>query len=602
MDSVIRLSAAVNKVNCGNPIDCLEEIKQVLAKMPACDIAVFPKLALLGSCGDFARNPAVTGQCSDALDELGELTREMDSYVLVGLCVDDGGNPASVIALLYHGELVAYIPTADNLPPFANGGFSEELVPQNTVFGCGDLRFCVMGCGLNHMLLSAAEIVETGCDLIIIPAYEPMYAGKYDEVRKYAEFLSKSAGVAVAVVNGGVGDTSSPWAFDGFVTICECGTELAATKAGYESFSCTVDLDIDIIRSTKKCRAFERPSHAIQLSGQKRGLLRQVDPNPFLPKENTPAYLTELFNLQVRSLVARMENIGISRLVVGVSGGLDSTVALFVSVAAVDTLGLPRENIVAISMPGFGTGDRTYFNALSLIKKTGASMRDISIKQSVSQHFEDIGHSGKKDSTYENAQARERSQILLDIANSVGGIVVGTGDLSESALGFCTFAGDHIANYNVNSCVTKTVLRTLAAHIAENNIIDGVADIVADILETPVSPELLPPDENGGGQITEDILAPYELLDFFLYYFIKYRFRPSKIYIYACIAFSGRYRPEYVKEKLQMFLQRFCAGQFKRTCAPDSASITEVNLSNANFYIPSDLDSSGLLRELDDIE
>lgn len=603
MDSVIRLSAAVNKVHCGNPLDCLEEIRQMLKNMPACDIAVFPKLSLLGSCGSLALNSAVTGQCSDALDICAEITREMDSYVLAGLCADDWGKPVSVMALLYKGELIAYIPTVDNLPPFANDGFSEELVPANTVFACGDMRFCVMGCKLSDIPLRAAKIAETGCDLIIIPAYEPMYAGKYEDVRKSAEVLSKAAGVAVVVVNGGVGDTSSPWMFDGFMSVYECGTELAGAKAGYESFSCTVDLDLDIIRSQKKYHAYERPSHAVQPVGHKRGLLRQVNPNPFLPAENVPAYLDELFGLQVRSLVARMENIGISRLVLGISGGLDSTVALLVSAAAVDTLGLPRENIVAICMPGFGTSDRTYFNALSLIEKLGATMRDISIRRSVSQHFEDIGHSGKKDTAYENAQARERAQILLDVANMVGGIVVGTGDLSESALGFCTFAGDHIANYNVNSCITKTVLRSLAAHIAENGVIEGISDIVADILETPVSPELLPPEENGGaGQITEDILAPYELLDFFIYYFVKYRFRPSKIYVYACIAFSGKYRPDYVKTKLQMFLQRFCAGQFKRACAPDSAAITEVNLSNASFYIPSDLDSAGLLRELEDIE
>jgi NAD+ synthase (glutamine-hydrolysing) len=223
----------------------------------------------------------------------------------------------------------------------------------------------------------------------------------------------------------------------------------------------------------------------------------------------------------------------------------------------------------------------------------------------VTQHFEDIGHSGKKDVVYENAQARERAQILLDIANAVGGIVVGTGDLSEAALGFTTFAGDHIANYNVNASITKTALRALVRHVAEARLVESDADalmgLIASILETPVSPELLPAGEDGGpGQKTEEILAPYELLDFFLYYFLKYRFSPAKLLLYACAAFGGKYEPHYIKEKLRLFVERFYAAQFKRSCSPDSAALTEINLSG--FYMPSDLDPSGLLAELDNTE
>lgn len=603
MNSIIRLSAAVNKVRPANPLECLEEIKLVLSKMPECDIAVFPMLSLLGTCGNLASNPAIIEQCSEALDGLAALTADMASYVMAGLVIEDSGRPVSVMALLYRGELVAYIPASGDAQLFYPVENTEQLVPANTVFSCGDMRFCVLGCELSSMPQSAFEIAKTGCDLIIIPAYSPMYAGKFGEVRRNAKALSASTGCAVAVVNGGVGDTSSPFVYNGFVAIYECGVELASAKAGYESFSCTVDFDLDVIRSQKKSASFEPPSHYMQLSGSKRGFLRQVDNNPFLPPKNTAVYLAELFNLQVRSLVARMENIGISRLVLGVSGGLDSTAAMLVSAAAVDALELPRENIVGIIMPGFGTSDRTYFNALNLTKQIGATQRDISIKQSVRQHFEDIGHSGKKDTTYENAQARERAQILLDVANSVGGIVVGTGDLSEAALGFTTFAGDHISNYNVNASITKTVLRALVRHIADNGLIDGVADILGDILDTPVSPELLPAEETGAiEQKTEDILAPYDLLDFFLYYFIKYHFRPSKLYLYACVAFSGRFEPAYIKEKLKLFLQRFCAAQFKRACAPDSAALTEVNLSNSSFYIPSDLDSASLIRELDSVD
>lgn len=608
MDSLVRLCAAVNKVRCANPLDSFEEARQMLMEMPPCDIAVFPKLSLTGTIGGFGSNKALIDQCSEALDMLGEATSDMNSYVLTGLVISDYGKPVSVMALLYRGELVAYIPTTDDFHPLYSGEHSEQLMPVNTVFSCGEMRFCVLSCGLGTLLPRGLEIAKTGCDLIIVPSYSPVYAGSFSEVRRSAKALSQATGCAVAVVNGGVGDTSSPFVYNGFVAIYEAGAELASAKASYESFSCTVDIDLDIIHSQKKFAPVQSPVHSIMLLAEKRGVLRQINSNPFLPKKHVNGYLAELFSLQVRSLVARMENIGISRLVIGVSGGLDSTAALLVSAAAVDVLGLPRENIVGIAMPGFGTSDRTYFNSLSLIEQIGATKRDISIRQSVRQHFEDIGHSGKKDTTYENAQARERAQILLDIANLVGGIVVGTGDLSEAALGFTTFAGDHIANYNVNASITKTVLRALVRYIADNSlsdnpIIENISEVLLDILDTPVSPELLPSGENGEiKQKTEDILAPFELLDFFLYYFVKYSFRPSKIYLYACVAFAGKYESFYIKEKLRMFLRSFCAAQFKRACSPDSAAITKVNLSNAVFYIPSDIDSAALLRDLDEVE
>ncbi|MCL2034060.1 MAG: NAD(+) synthase [Oscillospiraceae bacterium] len=603
MNSIIRLGAAVNKVVLANPLECAEEIKNLLLDMPPSDVAVFPALSLCGTCGSLAGNKAVLEQCDVALGVLAEASRRMDSYVIAGVYIYDLGKPVSVMAVLYRGELVAYVPALESGASLTGYPCIEDTVPVNTVFACGDMRFCVLSCELSDIAVHAAEIAKTGCDLIIIPAYSPMYAGKMREVKMAVESLSSSLGCAVAVINGGVGGTSSPYVYDGFIAVYECGGELACANAGYESFSCTVDLDLDIIRACKKMRVSEPSSHKILPAGAKRGLLRHVGQIPFLPEKDVGIYLLELFSLQVRSLAARMENIGISRLVVGVSGGLDSTAALLVSAAAMDTLGLPRENITGITMPGFGTSLRTLENAMLLLEKTGVTKREISIKPSVLQHLEDIGHTGKKDTVYENAQARERAQILLDVANQVGGIVVGTGDLSEAALGFTTFAGDHIANYNVNANVTKTVLRALVKHVAESGTVPGISEIVSDILETPVSPELLPPDESGKTrQKTEDILAPYELLDFFLYYFIRYNFKPVKIYFYASVAFSGKYEPSYIKEKLRMFLQRFCAAQFKRSCSPDGAVITDVSLSNADFYIPSDMDSSVLLKELDDYD
>lgn len=600
MNSLIRIATVVNKVNCANPADCLEEIKQHISELTACDIILLPKLALCSPAGSsLLMNPFLPEQCGEALDGLALATRELPGYVICGLAQDDAGRTASLMAVLYRGSLIALVPTENNPPPFINGGYSEMVVPPSTVFDCGGLRFCVCGCGFSALASGCVAAAQTGCDLILVPAYEPIWAGRIVEVCRQVKTLSQSLGCAVAVVNGGVGDTSSPFVYQGFAAVYECGNRLLRQSAGYEGFSAVADLDCDIIRSQKKSLAYVRPSHAIQPESGKRGLFREIIKNPYLPPKNEAAYLSQLFRLQVRSLVARLENTGMARLIAGVSGGLDSTAALLVAAKAMDILGLPRGNVIGVTMPGFGTSDRTYFNALSIIEQLGLEQRDIPIRASVLQHLEDIGHTGQKDVTYENAQARERAQILLDLGNSAGALVVGSSDLSEEALGFCTFAGDHIAGYNVNCCIPKTVLRALVRHIADEDMFPGVSEVLRDILDTPVSPELLPPDETGEiAQKTEEILGPYELHDFFIYYFIKYRFRPSKLYYYACMAFADTFEPGFIKDKLGIFLRRFTAGQFKRSCAPDAASITDVNLLGVNFAIPSDLDPSSLLKEL----
>lgn len=603
MNSIIRLTAAVNKVNCANPGDCLEEMLQVLREFPRCDesdIVVFPKLSLCSpSCGSLFRNAGLLEQCADALAELAAATARMEGYIVAGLAWEEMGRPVSVMAVLHRGEVAGMVPTLDDPSPLYPGDDLPSLLPPDTVFACGDLRFQILGCDPGRLLGHAAD---AGCDLILVPCYVPMPAGRRLEICESARLLSRSAGCAVAVVNGGVGDTSFPHIYRGFCAVYECGAELACQTASYESIACTVDLDLDILRAGERQSVCPAPRHAIRPIPSKPGLLRPVAPDPFLPAENRADYLGELFSLQVRSLVERMGNIGASRLVVGVSGGLDSTSCLLVSAAAMDALGLPRGNVVGITMPGFGTSDRTHFNALNLMELLGVSTREIPIREAVQQHFEDIGHAGRQDTVYENAQARERTQILLDVANAVGGVVVGSGDLSEEALGFCTFGGDHLAGYNVNVCIAKTVLRELVRYVGESGILQGVDEVIADILDTPVSPELLPPDESGEiGQKTEEILGPYELHDFFLYYFIRCHFRPAKLYFYACVAFAGKLEPEFIKEKLGVFLKRFCAAQFKRSCAPDAADITGLSLLAHNFYIPSDLDPSALLRELQEL-
>ena len=604
MNSIIRLTAAINKVNCANPGDCLEECRALLAdhSMGDSDITVFPRLSLCSpSCGSLFDSSLLLERCAVALDGMQALSAGREGYVIVGLAIDDLGKPVSVMAVLYKGELIGLIPTLDNEAPLANQGFSQHLLPVDTVFAAGDLHFCILSCGLPGLATRVTELAHTGCDLILIPSYFPAIAGQEEEVTTLLSGLSRSLGIGIALVNGGVGDTSFPYVYRGFASIFECGTELAYMQTGTVSAGCTVDLDLDIIRSQKLYPAAPLLYHSIKPGTEKPGLLRNVERNPFLPAAGKAEYLTDLYELAVRSLAARLENVGISKVVLGVSGGLDSTAALLICVGAMDLLELPRSNIVAITMPGFGTSDQTYFNALELMETLGVTKRDISIRRAVTEHLEDIGHRGGKDTVYENAQARERTQILLDVANAVSGIVVGSGDLSEEALGFSTFGGDHLSGYNVNVCFAKTVLRELVWHVASSGMIPGVEETVRNVIETPVSPELLPPEDGEIAQKTEDILGPYELHDFFTYYFLRYRMRPSKILFYACIAFSESLSPAFIREKLRLFFSRFCSAQFKRSCAPDAASITPVNLLGVSFDIPSDLDPSILLQDLEEV-
>lgn len=608
LDGIVRLTAAVHPVNTGNPLDCahhiIQQIDQIL-QQPA-DIVVFPAWALSGgSCGSMLQGKLLPDHCRQALQQICAATANSSAYYILGLPVAAADETIPAIAILYHGEIIAFVPMPIPGRSFDYTGLSHPFVPVDTVFACGDLRFCVLGCAPAQLPVYAASLAQTGCDLLIVPSYTPVYAGYIDQIHNITQAVSASLGCAVAVVNGGIGDTTSPWLYEGFVQIWECGTPMATLRASKQKantgFSATVDLDTDSIRACKTIHGSVKPLHAIPAAASA-AEFRTIRQNPWLPQGDPADYLAELFRFQVHSLVGRMHNIGIEKLVIGVSGGLDSTAALLVAAAACDQLGLPRDHIIGLILPGMGTSRHTHTNAQLLLKKIGATVREIPIHAAVEQHFRDIDHKGAHTVVFENAQARERAQVLLDVANQVGGFVVGTGDLSEEALGFSTFGGDHIANYHVNVCITKTVLRTLVHHIAKTAFTDELSNIVEDILATPISPELLPPSTSGEiNQRTEDILGPYILHDFFLYYFIHDHFRPAKIFAYACIAFDGELSPAYIREKLRLFFQRFCVAQFKRSCAPDSASITQINLNAVHFYIPSDLDAGIFLQEIDAI-
>ena len=483
----------------------------------------------------------------------------------------------------------------------AGDGFASP----NDIYMFGDMRIKIHTGGLDKLVEGAYNAHKSICDLLVVPTYKHMVAGEINALRETASNLSENLGIAIAIVNGGAGDTSFPYFYHGFSGLYENGKELMFNSTFDESYSHTSDLDLDIIKSQRKpVKAKNLPDviHALPSFPREDRILREINPNPFLPqdKDAREEYLQQVFDYQVQSLVARLRNTGIQNMVLGISGGIDSTAALMVSVAAADYMGLPRENIHGLTLPGLGTSQRTYYNALAMVEAIGVSHKDISIRPAVLQHFSDIGHSGDTDTTYENAQARERTQILLDFSNMIGGLVVGSGDLSEEALGFSTFGGDHLAGFNVNCCLTKTMLRELIALKAYSETFAPIKELLEDVLETPVSPELLPTSPSGEiQQKTEDILGPYLLHEFFLYYFVAYRMKPSKIYYYAVATFGDSYSQDFIYEKLKLFFKKFCGNQFKRSCAPDGSSITKVNLLGAIYAIPSDMSPQALLDDLE---
>lgn len=575
MENTLRAAALINRLVPLNPAQSCEEIIRLINSTDA-DIAVFPPLAFTGAGNNLVLNPCVISAQEKALEEVLKAAAGKDGCYILGVMKEG----RAVSLLIYKGEIVKTIENTAEL--FKLNGSTVAVVPY-----CTDL------------LADVCTAAGTGADVVIIQSYRNAAAGRLSKTLELLKTLTENMGISAVFVNGGIGETSSPYVYRGFAAVFEAGKELEASAADRSSISLITDIDIDIIRPQKKHRLSCEACTGIT-TPPRSGFLRHVGTDPFLESESGAKYLKEVFYLQAKSLADRMENTGIKSLVLGISGGLDSTMALIAAVRAAEMLGLSRENILGVIMPGFGTSAKTLANAEKICKTLGIKIKTVDISEAVKSHLNDIGHRGKADTAYENAQARERTQILLDIANMHGALMVGTGDMSENALGFATFGGDHLASYNVNSCITKTMLKHILSLLAAEGEDYGLGEAIKSILATPISPELLPADEKGNiTQKTEDILGPYILHDFFLYYFIRYNFPPKKILAYARLAFEEQFTADYIKEKLALFLDKFIKNQFKRSCAPDSAVITEVNLSNSGYYIPSDINPAFLL---DDIE
>ena len=628
-DSFLRVAAATPRIQTA---DCAFNAAQVaaLAKEAAengASLAVFPELCLTGyTCGDLFLQDSLLQGAEEALMWLCKETAGLDCLLVAGLPVRAGSTLYNAAAVIFHGKVLGLVPKT-HLPNYSEFYELRHFAPAGepvvvTVGGqhlllSSDLLFCanqmpefVLGVELCEDLWvpepPSGRLARWGATVIANPSASDETIGKAGYRRLLVASQSARLMAAYVYADAGAGESVSDMVFAGHDLIGENGTLLAESQRFAEGLI-YADLDLgrlqkDRLRSNTFGGASGGTRVWFDLPKKALALRRAVDPSPFVPKDPSAleSRCAEVLAIQAAGLAGRLRHIGAKCVVVGLSGGLDSTLALLVCVQAFDSLGLPRAGIHAVTMPGFGTTGRTRSNAQLLAEAYGVSFAEIPIGEAVKVHFADIGQDPTNtDVTYENAQARERTQVLMDLANRLGGIVVGTGDLSELALGWATYNGDHMSMYGVNASVPKTLVRHLVRYVAGKSGPDLQA-VLLDILATPVSPELLPPKDGEIAQRTEDLVGPYELHDFFLYYVLRFGFAPKKIFRLANTAFQGVYEPETIKHWLKTFYRRFFAQQFKRSCLPDGPKVGSAALSpRGDWRMPSDASARLWLEEVE---
>ena len=594
-------------------------------------LLVFPELYLSAyTCGDLFLQCTLQDACKDALLTLCKETEGTDIVVCIGVPLVWKTRLYNCAAVLQNGQILAVIPKT-YLPNyneyyekrwFASGdGVQSELRigTQTVPFGQTLVRLsehAVLGVELCEDLWVPAppstSLCLAGVNLIVNLSASNEAVTKNDYRRSIIATRSAKCFCAYVYASAGVGESSTDLVFSGACTIAENGTILSeGDRFAFDGSRAVADIDLDkLIAERQRDGSFsDNAVHLAEVPAVStcvpvpetafENITRLFDQHPFVPSDEREkdARCREILAIQSHALAKRLAHTGLNKAVVGISGGLDSTLALLVCVRTMQILKQPTENILCVTMPGFGTTDRTYHNACDLVRAFGAQLLEIPIRDAALGHMRDIGHDPSvQDVTYENTQARERTQILMDLANKHGGLLVGTGDLSELALGWCTYNADHMSMYGVNAGVPKTLVRHLVENEAEH-LPENVACILRDILDTPVSPELLPPDKEGNiQQKTEEELGPYEVHDFFLYHFLRFGTRPEKLLFMARRAFSDIYTDEQLSRWLKLFLRRFFANQFKRSCLPDGPKVGSVSLSpRGDWRMPSDADSADWL-------
>lgn len=587
-------------------------------------IVVFPELSLTGyTCGDLFSQSRLLEAANEALKRLLATPRAIVS--IVGMPIHYKNNLYNCAVVIANGRICGVVPKSyiPNYSEFYESRWFSEgrdiynteitLCNQRVRFGA-DLLFNVHGVEFGVEICEdlwvpappSSNMALAGATLIFNLSATPEELGKHSYLRSLIKQQSARALCGYIYCSAGVGESSTDLVFTGNGIVAEVGKIIAARERFVREARLTVaDIDVEhILNERRRHTSFinldnEFDTINIDLAQAESKLEREINAAPFTPADLEEG-CAEAFAIQCAGLAQRLSHTHSSRVVIGISGGLDSTLALLVTVATFDMLGLDRKGIIAVTMPGFGTTDRTYQNALTLMEQLGVSMREISIRAACEQHFRDIElDPSDRSATYENSQARERTQILMDLANKEGGLVIGTGDLSEAALGWATYNGDHMSMYNVNCSIPKTLVRLLVEWSASHDQSELVRSTLRDIVSTPVSPELLPANERGEiAQCTEELVGPYELHDFFIYHFIRNGFSPRKIAFLAQTAFGERYDVATIKHWLCTFLRRFFAQQYKRSAVPDGPKVGSVSLSpRGDWRMPSDAMVSEWLAE-----
>lgn len=614
-----------------------EQIESIIREAAGKHVQVlcFPEMGITGyTCGDLFHQKLLIDKAEEALLQLMESTSDLGLLTIVGMPVRVENRLMNAAVAFQNGQILAVVPKSW-LPNY--GEFYEKRwfssaseVNANEASLCGQtVPFGTDILLRNGEACIGIEICEdlwmpvppssyhalNGANLIFNLSASNELVSKNNYRRQLVIQQSSRCIAAYMYTSCGFGESTTDVVFSGNAEIVENGVILTESERfSLNSQLMTADIDVEKLNNDRRRNTGfttgnlpESPKYRTvpfalsELEDEQIG--RTFDGHPFVPSgKELDDRCEEIFALQVQGLAKRLVHTGCRNAVVGISGGLDSTLALLVTIKTFDKLGIPRDRIDGITMPGFGTTDRTYMNAVKLIQNLGVNFREISIKKAVLQHFDDIGHNPSLHNvTYENSQARERTQILMDVANQVSGLVIGTGDMSELALGWATYNGDHMSMYGVNTGVPKTLVRFLVKWVADNNIDKSTSKILYDVLDTPVSPELLPATEDGKiSQKTEDLVGPYELHDFFLYQILRFGFSPKKIYWMACRSFEDVYDKDTIWKWLKIFYKRFFAQQFKRSCLPDGPKVGSVSLSpRGDWRMPSDASAQLWLKELE---
>ena len=614
-DGFIKVKAVSPRMEVGNVSFNKQEIVKEIKKAEGegVKILVFPELSLTGvCCGDMLQSGVILKACENELINIKFATQGGDILVFVGAPLSYNGTTYSCAVAIKSGEILGVVPKIGKMPllkDFIKIGDKKYPLGTDLLFTCESVPGLTVGVMIGDMVSMPTPkdffLCEMGASVLVnlSSSYELVTS---DDLRR-ASFVSRSFATSSAyvVANPSGDESSSRNVYSAHNLIVENGEILDESKPFEKKTGDSVsEIDVNYLiskRDTQGKPAIGVGSVSFDFKLEKTTLTRKVEKTPFFPegKEELDKRCEKILTMQSRSLAKRLTASYSKSIVLGISGGLDSTLALLVAARCADYLGWDRKSIHAITMPCFGTTKRTKSNATELCNSLGVTLKEINIFEATRVHFKDICHDESNHNVvYENSQARERTQILMDVANGIGGLVIGTGDLSEVALGWSTYNGDHMSMYNVNAALPKTLIRKLVEYEAESN--ESFGAVLRDILNTPVSPELLPADEKGEiDQKTEDIVGPYELHDFFIYNFVGRKFAPSKVYRLALYAFDGKYDSNTVYKWLSLFIRRFFTQQFKRSCSPDGARIGSVSLSKNDFDMVSDFSYKAFQEELD---